>query len=556
MSGARFASIFSVRITPTSPAPSAQSAKIGPKAEGDDIFGNVLGSAINATLATSALPRPDEAEDAASPRINKEALSQPEQPTSGTFFEGAIQPASDDAVSAANCDAGGTLKVQDVLPLQVALPAMALAANFQDESGCSSVTMTQTGPSGGQSPRTLSGTKAEKDSGGTSSACPTRLTIGVAPPLIPVCAMQVQGSSGNNDARENLSSIRILPANTEPQTRDSNTAAKELSSNSKREPENAIGDIARAGSIAGTGEHAVASVSQGEISFMAQPIGSDATSPVPVASLAQPVSTLQAGNHPATDAGSSGGDNTDNPANTSAISSKTGKPEADGNNSVTSTASSNSQTSVPARGQITAEQSVSVQAKGLDINVSSAQTPTLHGVANDSGPKTSGETGSAGVRTAEASADDLPHVSEPAGSDTAYGINSSRLIPTMGQTEMQVGMRSTEFGEISIRASISQQQMLAQISVNHSELSQAMMAHLASVQTKLGNDYGLQSSISVRHQGAATASYGGQSSQREQQAWARQNRAFNKSQQSSPGAPVQPLPSAAVDAAYRLDIQA
>ncbi|MGA8940620.1 MAG: hypothetical protein WB439_15770, partial [Acidobacteriaceae bacterium] len=48
---------------------------------------------------------------------------------------------------------------------------------------------------------------------------------------------------------------------------------------------------------------------------------------------------------------------------------------------------------------------------------------------------------------------------------SASGINAARVIQTMGQTEMHVGMHSNEFGNISIRTAISQQQMVAQISV-------------------------------------------------------------------------------------------
>jgi hypothetical protein len=96
------------------------------------------------------------------------------------------------------------------------------------------------------------------------------------------------------------------------------------------------------------------------------------------------------------------------------------------------------------------------------------------------------------------------------------GINAAKLIQTMSDTEMRVGMHSSEFGNISIRTSVSQQQMLAQISLEHSDLSQAISAHIASVETKLGNDYGLQTLIQVNHQ-AATSSGEQGSAQREKQ---------------------------------------
>jgi hypothetical protein len=99
--------------------------------------------------------------------------------------------------------------------------------------------------------------------------------------------------------------------------------------------------------------------------------------------------------------------------------------------------------------------------------------------------------------------------------------------------------------------------MMAQISVNHDELSQAMMAHLSTVQTKIGNDYGLQASISVHHQGTATAGHGGgQSYQQQQHPNTRSSRVINPAQPSAPEIMTRPMPAAAVDAGYRLDIQA
>jgi hypothetical protein len=99
------------------------------------------------------------------------------------------------------------------------------------------------------------------------------------------------------------------------------------------------------------------------------------------------------------------------------------------------------------------------------------------------------------------------------------GVNAARLIQAMGETEMRVGMHSAEFGSISIRTSVSQQQMVAQISLDHGDLSQAISGHISSMQTKLGNDYGLQTLIQVNHQGASASGDQG-SGQREQRAFA------------------------------------
>jgi hypothetical protein len=95
-------------------------------------------------------------------------------------------------------------------------------------------------------------------------------------------------------------------------------------------------------------------------------------------------------------------------------------------------------------------------------------------------------------------------------------INTARLIQSMSETEMRVGMHSSEFGEISIRTTVSQQQMLTQISLDHNELSQAISAHVSGAQAKLGDEHGLHALIEINNQGASFASNSGQSSPREQ----------------------------------------
>jgi len=99
------------------------------------------------------------------------------------------------------------------------------------------------------------------------------------------------------------------------------------------------------------------------------------------------------------------------------------------------------------------------------------------------------------------------------------GINTAKLIQTMSESEMRVGMHSAEFGNISIRTSVSQQQMVAQISVDHSDLSQAISAHVASAQTKLGDEHGLHALIEVNNQGASSSGNSGHSSHGEQRAF-------------------------------------
>jgi hypothetical protein len=120
---------------------------------------------------------------------------------------------------------------------------------------------------------------------------------------------------------------------------------------------------------------------------------------------------------------------------------------------------------------------------------------------------------------------------------------------------MQVGLHSSEFGAISIRTSVSQQQMLAQISLDHTGLSQAIAAHISSVQTKLGNDYGLNTLIQVNHQTASTAGQGS-SQQRDQRPPAPSIGVGSAAVPADPDVGISPAALAGASSGYRLDIRA
>ena len=66
-------------------------------------------------------------------------------------------------------------------------------------------------------------------------------------------------------------------------------------------------------------------------------------------------------------------------------------------------------------------------------------------------------------------------------------INTAKLIQSMGQTEMRVGMRSTEFGNISISTSSTRDLISAQISLDHGELARTLATHLPEIQARFAN---------------------------------------------------------------------
>jgi hypothetical protein len=89
-------------------------------------------------------------------------------------------------------------------------------------------------------------------------------------------------------------------------------------------------------------------------------------------------------------------------------------------------------------------------------------------------------------------------------------INTAKLIQSIGQSEIRVGMHSSEFGNISISTSTTRDVTSAQISLDHGELAKVIAAHLPEMQAKLSGNQALDVRIDVNGdrsgQGAGTSS--------------------------------------------------
>jgi hypothetical protein len=84
-------------------------------------------------------------------------------------------------------------------------------------------------------------------------------------------------------------------------------------------------------------------------------------------------------------------------------------------------------------------------------------------------------------------------------------INTAKLIQNMGQTEMRVGMRSNEFGNISISTSATRDLISAQISLDHSGLARTLAIHLPEMQARLGGNQAMEVRIDMNGQGVGTS---------------------------------------------------
>lgn len=94
-------------------------------------------------------------------------------------------------------------------------------------------------------------------------------------------------------------------------------------------------------------------------------------------------------------------------------------------------------------------------------------------------------------------------------------INAARVIQSMNRSEMRIGIQSAEFGAISIRTSVSQQNVSAAIAVNHSELGKTILAYIPSMREKFG-ELGFKADVEI-NQGASSSSGDRHSSSREEQ---------------------------------------
>jgi hypothetical protein len=105
---------------------------------------------------------------------------------------------------------------------------------------------------------------------------------------------------------------------------------------------------------------------------------------------------------------------------------------------------------------------------------------------------------------------EAPHNAAPAGLPPPPAlpvINTARLIQNIGQSEMRVGMRSSDFGNISISTSATRDVVSAQISLEHSELARTLAVHLPEMQARLGsNNQAMNVRIDLNGPGTGTSS--------------------------------------------------
>ena len=81
-------------------------------------------------------------------------------------------------------------------------------------------------------------------------------------------------------------------------------------------------------------------------------------------------------------------------------------------------------------------------------------------------------------------------------------VNSASLLDQMGKSELRLGMRVGDFGNVEIHTQMDRQQFKAEISVEHRDLGRALSAELPSLQQKLREQDMPMISLNLTGQGA------------------------------------------------------
>jgi len=99
-------------------------------------------------------------------------------------------------------------------------------------------------------------------------------------------------------------------------------------------------------------------------------------------------------------------------------------------------------------------------------------------------------------------------------------IYTSKLTQILGQSEIRIGIRSSEFGNICISTSSTRELISTQIALDHSELAKTLTTHLLEMQGKWNADQAVDFRIGLNGQttgvsgamlnGAAGESHGDQ----------------------------------------------
>jgi hypothetical protein len=90
----------------------------------------------------------------------------------------------------------------------------------------------------------------------------------------------------------------------------------------------------------------------------------------------------------------------------------------------------------------------------------------------------------------------------------AGAVSNARLIEHLKESQINLNVRSADFGNVSIHTAIDREQLSAQISLERNDLGKALATEAEALQSKLSQEHGIRTTIQVQQQ---TSSFAGNS---------------------------------------------
>lgn len=135
-------------------------------------------------------------------------------------------------------------------------------------------------------------------------------------------------------------------------------------------------------------------------------------------------------------------------------------------------------------------------------------TVSMHASTPDAGNRAGGfsKTSTPTAGQSMAAAEDMEAASEGGALGLSSPLHTARLVAGMERSELRVGLRTGEFGNVDIRTSMIHNQFIAEISVERGELGRALAAELPSLQHRLTEQHVSAANITVQdNSGGGTA---------------------------------------------------
>ncbi len=111
---------------------------------------------------------------------------------------------------------------------------------------------------------------------------------------------------------------------------------------------------------------------------------------------------------------------------------------------------------------------------------------------------------------------EAPITETPVLPGSTVALHSARLLESFGQSELRVGMKMGDLGNVEIRTQLHHDQLRAEISVERSDLGRTLATELPALQQKL-HEHDVQATIVVNHHAAAGSGSFERGSQQQQQ---------------------------------------